>query len=90
MAKSSVQISVPEEIAERIRAKVASGAYASEGEVIREGLSALEEKDALETWLVNEVGPTYDRIQRGEEELIPIEDVFAGLEERHKARKKAT
>jgi antitoxin ParD1/3/4 len=87
---TSFVVTLPNDTAEFVRKKVASGAYASESEVIRDGLSALEEKDALETWLVNEVGPTYDRIERGEEELISIEDVFAGLEERHKARKKAT
>jgi len=40
MAQSSVEITVPEDIAERIRAKVASEPYASEREIIGEGLLA--------------------------------------------------
>ena len=51
MAKSSVEITVPEDIAERIRAKVASEADASEREVIGEGLLALEAQEAdIEHW----------------------------------------
>ena len=51
MAQSSVEITVPEDIAERIRAKVASEAYASEREVIGEGLLALEAQEAdIEHW----------------------------------------
>jgi len=43
-------------MAEMVRNKVDSGAYASESEVIRDGLRALELHDrALETWLTREV-----------------------------------
>jgi antitoxin ParD1/3/4 len=87
MAQSSVQITVPGEIAERIRAKVASGAYASEGEVVGEGLLALEAQEAdIERWLKETVAPIYDRVKSGEEALIPIDEIFDGLLERHKAR----
>jgi antitoxin ParD1/3/4 len=47
MAQSSVEITVPADMAERIRAKVASGAYASESEVIGEGLLALEAQESV-------------------------------------------
>jgi Arc/MetJ-type ribon-helix-helix transcriptional regulator len=43
MSQSSVEITVPEDMA---LAKVASGAYASESEVIGEGLLALEAQEA--------------------------------------------
>jgi len=67
MAQSSVEITIPGDMAERIRAKVASGAYASESEVI-EGLLALEAQEAdIERWLKETVAPTYDRIKSGEE-----------------------
>jgi antitoxin ParD1/3/4 len=88
MAQSSVQITVPEEIAERLRAKVASGAYASEAEVVGEGLLALEAQEAdIERWLKETVAPTYDRVKSGQEALIPIEEVFDGLLDRYEARK---
>jgi putative addiction module CopG family antidote len=51
-------------MAERVRAKVESGEYASESEVIREGLRALEMHDrALEEWLRNEVVPALEAIK---------------------------
>jgi len=51
-------------MAERVRAKVESGEYASESEVIREGLRALEMHDrALEEWLRNEVVPAMEAIK---------------------------
>jgi len=87
MAQSSVEITIPGDMAERIRAKVASGAYASESEVI-EGLLALEAQEAdIERWLKETVAPTYDRIKSGEEALILIDEVFDGLLKRSEARK---
>ena len=45
--RSTQQFSVtlPNEMAAEVRAKVASGEYASESEVIREGLRALRERN---------------------------------------------
>ena len=84
MTQSSVEITVPEDMA---LPKVASGAYASESEVI-EGLLALEAQEAdIERWLKETVAPTYDRIQSGEEALILIDEVFDGLLKRSEARK---
>jgi putative addiction module CopG family antidote len=53
-----LSITLPHEMAERVRAKVESGEYASESEVIRDGLRALEmHKQALDAWLRNEAVP---------------------------------
>jgi len=53
-----LSITLPHEMAEKVRAKVQSGEYASESEVIRDGLRALEmQKHALEVWLRNEAVP---------------------------------
>lgn len=53
-----MSITVPLEMADMVRAKVDSGEYASESEVIREGLRALAERDeAVERWLRHEVIP---------------------------------
>ncbi|GGD51993.1 ribbon-helix-helix domain-containing protein [Pseudoxanthomonas indica] len=51
-------ITLPNEMADTVRAKVASGEYATESEVIRDGLRALLARDrAVEAWLKQEVAP---------------------------------
>lgn len=51
-------ITLPNEMADTVRAKVASGEYATESEVIRDGLRALLARDrAVEAWLKQEVVP---------------------------------
>ena len=51
----------PLEMARMVKDKVASGAYATESEVVREGIRALQERDAVvERWLHHEVAPSYD------------------------------
>ncbi len=85
--RTSQQFSVtlPNDLAAQVRAKVASGEYASVSEVIRDGLRALDARDrAVEQWLRNEVVPAYDAYQADLPLGIPLEDVRAGLAERHK------
>ena len=54
-------ITLSNELAEMVRDKVQSGQYASESEVIREGLRALQRHDrAIETFLRDEVAAAYD------------------------------
>ena len=54
-------ITLPHEMAEAVRAKVAAGDYASESEVIRDGLRVLLARDqAVEKWLQGEVAAAYD------------------------------
>lgn len=72
--------SLTEEQAAFIDAKVESGGYVSGSEVIREGLRGLQEdEDALQRWIAEEVVPTLQRIDAGEEELIDIDDAFAEI-----------
>ena len=50
-----LSITLPNEMAEMVRVKVASGEYASESEVIRDGLRILMARNrALEAWLRDE------------------------------------
>jgi len=63
----SLSISLPYDLAKMVRDKVASGEYATESDVIREGLRSLAAEDAthdaaIEKWLIEEVAPTYDRV----------------------------
>ena len=59
----SLSITLPHEIAQMVKAKVASGEYATESEVSRDGLRLLAARDAaIETWLQQDVAPTFDRV----------------------------
>lgn len=51
-------------MADLIRAKVTAGEYATESEVIRDGLRVLLARDrAVETWLREQVAPAYDALK---------------------------
>lgn len=83
-----MNISVPPDIAERLKAKVAAGNYASESELIAAALDALDDRErSLEDWLHNEVIPAYDACMANPESGIPAEQVFGEAEARYLARK---
>ncbi len=84
----SLSITLPRDMAKAVKDKVASGAYATESEVIRDGLRALSERDAaLEDWLRSEGVARYDAYKR-KPQGEPAEKVFARLRERHAKRTK--
>lgn len=61
-----MSITLPNELAEEVKAKVASGRYATESEVIRDGLRTLMARDrAVERWLRDQVGPAYNALKTG-------------------------
>jgi antitoxin ParD1/3/4 len=69
--------SLPHEQAQFIDGLVASGAYATSSEVIRDGLRALQERSAaVERWLREEVVPTAIAMQENPDRAIPAEQVF--------------
>ena len=56
-----LSITLPNDMASMVKAKVNVGDYASESEVIRDGLRALIARDrAVESWLQNKVALVYD------------------------------
>jgi antitoxin ParD1/3/4 len=80
--RSTQQFSVtlPNEMAQMVKTKVSSGEYASESEVIRDGLRALQARDkAVENWLRQEVAPAYDAIKADPSRGRSIADVRASL-----------
>lgn len=79
-------ITLPHEMAEMVRTKVESGEYASESEVIRDGLRALQmHHRALEAWLREDVAAAHDAIRADPSRAVPVERVRASLEAAHKA-----
>lgn len=75
-----MSVTLPHEMAAMVRAKVAAGDYASESEVIREGLRALAARDrALQTWLSEMVAPAYDRLVADPTRVVSTEEVRARL-----------
>lgn len=79
-----LSITLPNEMAAQVSARVASGEYASESEVIRDGLRALRERDeAVEHWLRTDVVKTYHKMRADPSLGIPIEDVRASLAALH-------
>lgn len=77
-------VTLPNEMAAQVRAKVASGEYASESEVIRDGLRALQARDrAMENWLRGEVGPAYDALKADPARGRSPGDVRASLAAEH-------
>lgn len=83
--RSTQQFSVtlPNEMAALVRAKVASGEYASESEVIREGIRALNARErALDDWLRSQALPSYDAYRADPSRGIALEDVRTNLGKR--------
>jgi len=79
-------ITLPNEMAEMVRAKVDSGEYASESEVIRDGLRALYARErAVEYWLREQVAPAYDATKVDPGRVVSTKAMRAALQ---KARKK--
>ena len=81
--------SLPAEQADYIDSQVASGAYASASEVVRAGLRALQEHDAVvERWLREEVVPAYDARKADPSRLIPMDEVVETICAHHAERVK--
>jgi len=79
-----MSITLPNDMADVVKTKVRSGEYASESEVIRDGLRALMARDrAVENWLHNQVGPTYDALKADPSRAVTADQVRARLATEH-------
>ena len=82
-----MNISVSDQISERIRRKVESGLYPSTDDVLARALTLLEEQDAE---LERELADMHEKVRTGTAqadagELIPADEVFDELRRRHDA-----
>jgi antitoxin ParD1/3/4 len=84
MPQSQIRVTLTKDAAiEFVRGKVQSGEYASESDVVHEGLMALkEESDEREHWEREVLVPAHDRLMADTSSAIPIEQVEQNLEAR--------
>ena len=75
-----MSITLPNDMADVVKAKVRTGEYASESEVIRDGLRTLLARDrVIESWLHNQVGPAYDALKADPSRAVSADLVRARL-----------
>ena len=80
-------ITLPNEMANVVKAKVQAGEYATESEVIRDGLRALMARDkAVENWLQAQVGTTYDALKADPSRAVDVAQVRDRLAAEHAKR----
>lgn len=83
-ATRQLSITLPTEMAALVRARVEAGHYASESEVIREGLRALQARErAVENWLRGEVAATYDAMKADPSRGSTSAEVLAAIDGEH-------
>jgi antitoxin ParD1/3/4 len=81
-------ITLTPELAERVRELVQSGEYATDSEVIRDGLRLIGARDrAVESWLKDEVVPAIARAKGDPSRVMTGEELDQKLAERRKARR---
>jgi antitoxin ParD1/3/4 len=76
-------VTLPDEMADMVREKVASGAYASESDVFNDGLRVLKQRDALETWLKTDVAASYDEYHADPSSAVPSDEIMGRVQARY-------
>lgn len=72
-----ISVTLPHDMAALVRAKVASGEYATESEVVRDGLRALQARDAaMESWLNGAVAKSVDEFLANPKSGIPANEIM--------------
>ncbi|MBA3920687.1 MAG: type II toxin-antitoxin system ParD family antitoxin [Nostocaceae cyanobacterium] len=83
----ALTITLPHDMLEMVKAKVKSGEYATESEVIRDGLRTLQARDAaLEKWLSEEVIKSYDECEADATLCVPAEQVMERIRTQYRKR----
>lgn len=77
------KITVTDELSTGIRAKVDSGDYANESDVLLAGLRALDAQEAAaDQWLRQEVGLSMAEVVANPDGLVRVEDVLGRIKAR--------
>jgi putative addiction module CopG family antidote len=80
-----LEIMLPEDMAELVEAKVASGEYPTSSAVIVEGLHILRDRETtLENWLRTEVVAAYDEVDADPDSLISGDELRRELADWHR------
>ena len=83
-----LSITLPNQMANAVKAKVQTGEYASESEVVRDGLRILMARDrAVEMWLHHQVAPAYDALRADPSRAVSADQVRARLAAEHAKRR---
>jgi putative addiction module CopG family antidote len=81
----ALTITLPYDMLEMVKAKVTSGEYATESEVIRDGLRTLQARDAaVEKWLREEIVKSYDECEADATLGVPAEQVMARIRSQYR------
>ena len=79
-------ITLPNEMAGLVKTMVATGVYATESEVFRDGLRALMARErAMERWLHEQVGPAHDALKADPSRAVSGDKMRARIAAEHKA-----
>ena len=82
-----MSITLPNEMANAVKDKVRAGEYATESEVIRDGLRVLLARDRLvESWLRHQVGSAYDALKADPSRAVSADQIRARLAAEHAKR----
>jgi len=80
-----LSITLPNDLADMVKAKVQTGEYATESEVIRDGLRTLKARDrAVESWLNGQVASAYDAYKADPTRTVTVEHIRTRLASEHK------
>jgi antitoxin ParD1/3/4 len=80
--RHQLSVTLPDDLADQVRTKVASGRYASESEVVIEALRTLEDRErTIEQWLRSEVVQAYDTLEADPAGGVSLDEVRASLAE---------
>ena len=79
-------VTLPDELANRVRERVRSGVYSSESAMVEDGLRAIDgDADAeREDWLQTKVAAAYDAYRSDPSRARPLAEVAAELERRRR------
>lgn len=82
-----LSITLPNEMADAVKAKVTAGEYATESEVIRDGLRALLARDrAMDAWLREQVIPAAQALKASPGRAMSAEQVREHLATKRRSR----